>query len=730
MKKINLNSGFTGLIFTIILAFILLAGIFHKTLPHLNKRYFSPEGDGLQSYYTAIYHIRFDSSYHYFNGMNYPFGETTMYSGCQPLISNTIRFISLNIKDISPYTTGIINFCMLFSIIPGAVLLFLIFHRLKIPTIYSSIVSVLIIFASPQLLRICGHYSLTYLFFIPLLIYLLLLFQSTRKHFLYSILIFLTMLLGAFTHAYFTGFFGLILVLFWSYYFINRNFIKINIKTSFLHIFIQLVLAVLILLLYSHLYDSVSDRTSRPYGFMDYRAYPESVFLPLFRPYGSFLKVVFTSLNYISSEAKSYIGLVAVILFIVLFYRSIVFIFKCKFKEAFAVTDHTFLNLLFWTGFAALLYAFGFPFFMGLENLINYIGPLKQLRATGRFVWVFYYIINIIAFYWIWQKSQKFKSKPKRILFLYIPVFILATESCFNFYNLGNLVNNAVPRLDDFQNKTKSNCWVKQTDPGKYQAIIPLPYFQIGSENIGIEPVHNVFFNTCYVSLKTGLPTTAVMLSRTSVRQSLKNIALFLEPSEKPEILKDFHSKKPFLIVYDPKDSINKTEKYLLAHSHFVLKTDSFCLYELPFSVLEQLYDSFSYKEVFSNNEIDRAVEKPLKFVVNSKKTLLINSNIPEIEPGNKLLISFWYSDIYADLNLRTKITFRFSTANGKEYKNADFLTSALFKSIKGKWGLLEFQVNGIENHSRINIYMENDCLLNRCCEVKNIKFRVLKSTF
>jgi len=44
--------------------------------------------DGAKNYYTVAYHIEHDSSYTWFNGMNYPYGEHAVYTDNQPLVSN------------------------------------------------------------------------------------------------------------------------------------------------------------------------------------------------------------------------------------------------------------------------------------------------------------------------------------------------------------------------------------------------------------------------------------------------------------------------------------------------------------------------------------------------------------------------------------------------------------------------------------------------------------------
>jgi hypothetical protein len=61
----------------------------------------------------------------------------------------------------------------------------------------------------------------------------------------------------------------------------------------------------------------------------------------------------------------------------------------------------------------------------------------------------------------------------------------------------------------------------------------------------------NIQKNRHIVSLKTGLPLTAVAMSRTSLSQTSKNIQLVLEPNEPLKILEEMPNKKPFLLMVE-----------------------------------------------------------------------------------------------------------------------------------------------------------------------------------
>src|SRR5512138_2635622 len=94
----------------ILLSFVVFSLVFGNLFDKLNQVSFANGGDGVQSYVNMEYHIRYDTSYMRCNSMNYPYGEHVFFTNNQPLFSNTVKFISKNITDISGYTLGMLNF--------------------------------------------------------------------------------------------------------------------------------------------------------------------------------------------------------------------------------------------------------------------------------------------------------------------------------------------------------------------------------------------------------------------------------------------------------------------------------------------------------------------------------------------------------------------------------------------------------------------------------------------
>jgi len=707
-----------GLFITFLFSSTYLFITFGSILKSPNTTYFTTSGDGLQAYYFYIYHVDHDSAYWRTSGMNYPFGEQTFYTGGQTLLTNIIKFTSNNIVDISSYTIGIMNLLLLASIVIGALAIFMIFYKLKMPVFYSALLAVAIIYLSPQIGRFSGHFSLSYLFFLPMMLYLIMQFYEKRKVST-SIYIGLLTLLTIGTHMYFLGFFALILLFFWVYilFFDKKN--PATFKSFIINIFIQILLPVVIINTIMFFSDFATNRTNFPWGFLFYRAYPESVFLPVGKPYGRFLHKLST-FNHIDWEAYAYIGFVGVIGFFVVFGKILGRLFTLKFKNILRVTDNDFLNLLFWTSFAGLLYSFGVPFVLWMEDLVKYMGPIKQMRGISRFAWIFYYVINIIVFYLIWQKSKSIKNIFLKYLWLLIPLAIISYDAWTFSSWRGKKLNNKFEILDDKENILPENQWMHKISPEKYQAIIPIPYFHIGTENIwwGFKcDIAKYLYPAC---IKTGLPTNAVLLSRASISQAYKNLQIFLEPYRELEILKDYKSEKPFLLLVSNCDEITINEKNIIDKSKKLLETNDFNLYEMPFNVLLNMSDSL--KDIIKNEINSRQLfsignllysDSIKSFVYNNfdntsstltyagegaktrdltKFNRIIETKIPNSKPNTDYVISFWLGNFSKDLIPRSNVEIFLKDSIGNVYAYKNIIASDLIKIIDGDWALIEYK--------------------------------------
>jgi hypothetical protein len=588
-------------------------------------------------------------------------------------------------------------------------------------------------------------------FAIPVVIYLLIRFYknpSWKK----SLITGLFVLLMATFHMYNFAFAAFILGIFWIIQLISdRNYRKW--KFVLLNFFLQIVLPLLIINICLWLTDNVNDRSSYPWGFLVYKSGWEGVFLQHQNITIRFLKS-FMHPQSIEWEGWAYIGHLASYLYIfiftiwacipffttgklgffltVLFTGIVIQLFRRKKMNLFAVIDNKILSIFLWTGLLALFFSFAWPFSF-YPKLLNYVGPIRQFRGIGRFSWIFFYTINIGVFYLIYQFGIKYKIL-KYIIFS-ISLFILYFDAYENIKNSQEILNNSIIELSDVHNTSIQNQWVSKIKLDKFQSIIPLPFFHIGSENLGPEPKCNSAFNTFLVSIKTGLPTNAALMSRTSISQSCNNISLVLESYRQLNVLQDVKTKKPFLLVISKCDELSEPEKNLINHAKHFYSAESMDFYELSFLVLQHISDSLyelasddNRKVTFSNggiltfDSIDNFIYLDFESMKNnftysghgsfSGKSNDFNTiyegSIPAAYINETYILSFWFGKITTDLYARTTMEFAISDSTGNCYY-ADYRAIwSMIKIIDGKWALIDYPFKLKNKKDKIKITLWN----------------------
>ncbi len=751
-KRLKKKNKIFGFLLTILLSIVILFIFFGELVKSSNSRYFGMSGDGFRSYYNAIYHVKYDETYSHFQGMNYPYGEHVMFADTQPALSFSMKFISDNIVDISDNVVGVINSFMILSIIIGAVFLYLVLGELGINRYYSSLVAIGLVFLSPQLARFAGHYSLSFLFIIPVILYLLIRFYKQPSYKKSLIICIYLLFIGSF-HLYNYTFVISVLIFFWIIQlFTVKGYRKI--KFFSINVLIQVVMPFVILNLFLFLTDNITDRTDYPWGFLAYKSSWEGIFLnkaqlswPWFKELINFSQVEWEGYSYIGHVASfGYIFLFAILAFVPFFHSVnttlfilvlivgiIVHIILKRKRRIFSITDNKILNILTWAGFFTLLISFAWPFIFQ-PKIIPYIGPLKQFRGIGRFAWIFFYTINITIFYVIY--NLKIRRKYVKIGIMALSLFILYFDAYSNFKYIPGHLNNRNKYLEDKANVTEVNNWVKKIEVDKYQAIIPVPYFHVGSENLWLDSKCNVAGYAYIVSIKTSLPTTAVVLGRTSISQTIKNVKMFMEPYRKLDILDDFPNRKPFLIVLPECNQINQNEARILDVSKFICKTQDFSLYELPFYQLEILSDSL-YSDIESEISFKTLTEFDGLLTVDTVKNFyykpdtdevdfngyvgkgLIKGNIkefntifedtfPNFKHSEEYVISFWVGNSSKDLFLRSNMEITFCDSTDNIYRVDYSGLNRQTKIIDGDWALIEYNYTKKNKFDRVKFTIWN----------------------
>lgn len=570
-----------------IAAALLLFVLFYFVFANPNDYFFLPAGDGLQSYYVTAFYAFYDAGSH-FSGMNYPFGENFTYPNLQPLIALGINLLQRIGIPAAEHTIAITNLLALLGVWLTPVVSYAILRRLRLPVLYAGLMALLIGFLSPQIQRLGGHMSLSYPCFVPLLWYFILRMQEAPRQFRWYILFGIGSLLMGLVQVYFLacGCFFLLA------YVLVLSFQRPRPTALLWRMALTALLPLLLFRSWLWLTDSVTDRPPNPYGFLVYMATPSGVFTPALSP----LREIWAALlpaGDISFEGMSYVGLVGTGVALASILRVSQHVWRrrghgLRLRQAMPASLYTSL----WAAGLLLLFSFGVPFiFPWFSGLVKYLGPLKQLRALGRFAWPFYYVFTTYAAYYLFRLWRYQRQRRVALFALpWLPLLLLlwTSEAWINIATKAREVAHGAGAraFMDRENNILVHylSWAGRK-PTDFQAIMPLPYFNNGSDKIALPGSEASIARTYSLSIATGLPQLSSYMPRASVGQVLQHAQLLSGPLLDKSLLEQFPSDKPILLLVTP-DALSLAEQRLVGLGKFLVSAEGVKLYELPLSAL------------------------------------------------------------------------------------------------------------------------------------------------
>jgi hypothetical protein len=716
-----------------LLLFVSINSKFSALLKKPDILLFSAGGDGLKNYMTPMIHVKNDHSYNHFDGMNYPYGEHVLFTDNQPLLSNILRFVQNNITDISQHTVGVLNIMMLLSLFFSGIMLYVFFRRLSLPHWYSLIAAISVAWLSPQIARFCGHYALSYEIIPLLLLYFLMRFEDfTWK---WSISICALVLFAPMLHFYY---FGISAIFLSVYYFIK----VIKDKTTFVfyvkHWVIQVIIPFIFLnFIWLKIGNSVTDRPDSPYGFLHYVTVWEGTFFNPGSWFYTFIDTYLIKIRAVSEfESINYIGFAA---FLFVLIRIISWIFTRKvtmLEEDSDLPEGNFLKTAFWASVILYIFSTGLPFKIPqLEFLLAYTGPLKQFRGLGRFSWLFFLVVNIIAFYEIYNWGRRINNVEFRRVFWLVFLIIAAREGLGNANRVGKPAD--LYETLDTMGEPKEN-WLSHLDTAKYQAILPLPYFHTGAEYLGLDLNGATFARSLFVSYYSGMPSMGVMMSRTSWQQTLGSFPLGKPLYRVPPVLNNLPNQKPLMALVDKKwlEFAGQDYTILLSKGKKIHENAAFLLYELPIDayaraidekmqgVIQEAHDAklvrrgnlltkdssenFIYK-TFDDKETPIRYQGNGAFLLeNDKKISLFKGQLPNQQKGAKYKLQFWLN-LERGESIRNDFHIREISKKGEELSRLEHGAIHNIVGIDGNWILVQVQVEVKEADSELELTIFND---------------------
>lgn len=723
MFKVNFDKNIlnkkTKILFVWLLAIISIFIFYNRIIINPNNVLFNIKGDAVKNYYVYKYYIDDNKSFTDFEGMNYPYGENFIYIDAQLPVSYATKVISKIFPSIKNIDFAIMHYLIFLSFIISIVLFFKIFEHFKVNFFYSLIGALAISLMSPQFMRIYGHYSLSYEFIYPLIIYL-----SIKEFKFSSLLISITTIFAFFMHPYIglSVFIFTFLVNIFKFIF-NKD---IKFKKIAFDILIQSIIPILIFYITTRLLDTHTNRSTNPAGLDYYHSYLKTIFIAAFEPLKSFYKL-FINFSDQPFEGISYIGIISNI--------GILFIFISLIKKVVHKTSNIILDkqvlIFLLVSSLLLIFSFGIPHVFLFPKLLDLIPLLRQFRGLGRFAWFFYYIINISSVIILFYFYKKFKGKVILSNIFTVLLLIFFTESLLYQKSVTKrklTVNNYF----DIKNASVFKQVKQQINTNNYQAILPIPFYHVGSEDFGVTGSSESVSNSMFLSYHLNMPILGSMGSRTSVIEAKKSLGILLPKFYKKLISDDITDKRNFLIIKS-KGELNSEEQFILSKSKLLYNNELFSLYSIKYSDLFE-YKKYKNKLFKDFNILNDSLHQKQGFVLSDTnkyfKFIPFDDNVsitPYMGKGSLALNKKKHTIVYkideGELNPEKNYTFNFWTYNKgygrtsfqvvleehdgvKNESNWHYSTDTRFsKIILGDWSLIEFKVKPLNNKTSYSLY-------------------------
>ena len=497
-----------GHVLPLVLALAWLALFWGDWILHASDRMLMHGGvDGIKNYYTLSWYLDHNVSWTTFEGMNHPHGDLTVYTDGHPLLAWVLRLWGIGGGD----AVGILNLLLLLSLVPATWLTWDIFKRLHVPATPAAGLALAVCVLMPQWERLGGHFSLSHLWAIPLLVWLLLRAFKHESNRAWTVVYAAVSLALYFTHPY-LGLMAsglavgaaLMAAFMPSTTFAASRWRGILTMAGLLPI---VAFQSLIWWMDNHLH-----RPSDPAGFWDNHSQLSGWFLPQHGP----LAMWFADLSDVRWEVKGYVGVAAVVL-VVIWLASVI-----KWRAQNVNLHSPFAPIAFAGGLLAL-FALGWVF-QAAPVLVEMLSPLKNFRVLGRFAWPGIYLFNVGLLAWAWRQSAQASWKRIGLIGL---VSLGLVESAEWHQHLSSIAAGQTNAFNPGPGPSSNHATLAAMAQAQgCTAILPLPYFHKGSEMWDTPADEGLAATTMTASFHLGLPTMASIMSRTSVSETVEQLSL------------------------------------------------------------------------------------------------------------------------------------------------------------------------------------------------------------
>ena len=438
-----------------------------------------------------------------------------------------------------------------------------------------------IIFLSPQLLRLHGHYGLSYVVFFPLFLLLVdLLLREEKRKALWALCTGVLIVVMSLTHMYFLLLSAFVLFCITIFWWIKNRHHKTLVKSTLPLLLAALLLPGIFLVSIRKWTDPVHDRPVEPWGIDEHTISFNTTFFSFISPFDKAWTQILDVEKPIT-EKIAYVGVIGLLML------PFAFLFMLRKHEDNAMHRH--IHTLLWAALLTWCMGAGIVYQNGFRWLWESIPVLKQFRGLGRFGIPFYYLYLLACSYLLWTVYTRLRDRELSNTGVYLlsGVFLIwGFEAWLNM----KAVSAPVFRPNQWLSHTKKDYvpLLQQAGytPDSFQAILQFPLVAIGNETFGVARGFWTFREGVHASTETGLPMIDYAMSRTSLSQGADIIELISTPystKQRGQLLND----KPILLVCE-EEFIIPAEKRWIDQAKKIGTYQTITLYALPSQVFKQ----------------------------------------------------------------------------------------------------------------------------------------------
>ncbi len=687
----------------LLLSIVFLFSFYGEAVLHPNNYLFAPDGDGIKNYFTFIHHIKNDVDAHHFNGMNYPFGDMHILTDGHTLISWFLRVI----PGSENWAIGFLNLLMLSSFPITAIVSFKLLKEYKLRTSVAIFFALGMMLLAPQYNRMLGHLSMSYSFFIPLT-WLWLKRYNDSGNYKYTVYLILFQLALYFTHPY-MGVMSLFFIFcfqffLWIFNHNHRN--KSFVGNSLLQILSPLIL----FQLYVIVLDTVKDRASYKFNFGGYNLDFAGAFFAHGQPFREMYKSLF---EYEKNdwEGWGYIGLANLIILLLIFFR---FLFSSK------KINKIKKGAIIFVGILALIHGAGLFFKHGFAFVLDVVPQIRQIRVLSRFVWIFYFTafvftaiyFNKVYIKYLWSR----KSKVAVALLVLIGSSFLLESFEYHTTTSKKITKSSNPFLiENLDDQTKKE--INNLKQGNYQAILALPFFQVGGDRVGWNiSDHKAFYDALVLVYHSNVPLLNTCLSRSSGKQLETISPILTENYTRQPILDSLLNNGKKVALLKGEKALNRVEGRAFtftSKTNFSDRIYDFDYKQALYNYKDSVMSFFNHNKSKFKQQANLFFEKQdaqvifenydpygnckeLYFRGENAKTGKYNQFTTLIDLKDRLkkkeyTVSFWY---YYDMDTTSNIMFFVDeTQEGKPGKWTNVSDTRSSYKVVDNWAYLEFDI-------------------------------------